>query len=195
MIGRLHGVIIEKQPPLLILDVSGVGYEVYAPMSTFYHLPALNQTTTLLTQLIVREDAQLLYGFYQTQERDLFRALIKVNGVGPKLALTILSGIQPDEFVACVQNNDISRLVLIPGIGKKTAERLIMETRDPLADWSAALESQQPNNLQDAISALTALGYKPQEASRVVKKVYQEGQSREALIRSALQHMTAGVAA
>ena len=136
MIGFLRGLIVDKQPPLLLIDAGGIGYEIHAPMSTFYQLPDLQQVVTLLTQLIIREDAHTLYGFYQREERDLFRALIKVNGVGPKLALSILSGITTREFIQCVQNNDVSRLVHIPGIGKKTAERLVMETRDGLRNWA-----------------------------------------------------------
>ena len=194
MIGFLRGIIVNKQPPILILDVNGVGYEIHAPMSTFYHLPDLLQSVSLLTHLIVREDAHLLYGFYQSEERDLFRALIKVNGVGPKLALSILSGISIQEFVQCVQDNDVSRLVLIPGIGKKTAERLIIETRDTLANWTSTdlaitnITSEQ-RYVQDAVSALTALGYKPNEAQRAIKQVQQQGRNSEELIRLALQSM------
>jgi holliday junction DNA helicase RuvA len=194
MIGFLRGIIVDKLPPVLVLDVNGVGYEIQAPMSTFYHLPDLQQSVSLLTHLIVREDAHLLYGFYQSQERDLFRALIKVNGVGPKLALSILSGITIQEFVQCVQDNDVTRLVHIPGIGKKTAERLVIETRDTLLRWNssdftpAAIPSEQ-RYIQDAISALTALGYKPNEAQRAIKQVQQPGRSSEELIRLALQNM------
>lgn len=197
MIGRLQGIIIDKQPPLLILDVSGVGYEIYAPMSTFYHLPDIAQKIILLTHLVVREDAHLLYGFYHARERDLFRALIKVNGVGPKLALSVLSSITVSEFVHCVNHKDISRLVHIPGVGKKTAERLIIETRDALADWTAenitipALSTEQ-RYVQDAISALTALGYKPNEAQRAIKQVQPHGHNSEELIRLALQKIVSG---
>lgn len=191
MIGFLRGTIVEKQPPLLLIEVNGVGYEVFAAMSTFYHLPELNQPVTLLTHLTVREDAHLLYGFYQRQERDLFRALIKVNGVGPKLALSILSGITTQEFVQCVQDKDISRLVHIPGIGKKTAERLVIETRDALAHWAtepaAATLSNEQRYIQDAVSALTALGYKSNEAQRAIKQVQHQGRNSEELIRLALQ--------
>lgn len=199
MIGRLQGIILEKQPPLLVLDVSGVGYEIHAPMSTFYHLPDIAQKATLLTHLVVREDAHLLYGFYHAHERDLFRALIKVNGVGPKLALSILSSITVSEFVNCVHHNDISRLVHIPGIGKKTAERLVIETRDALADWAAenitipALSIEQ-RYVQDAVSALTSLGYKPNEAQRAIKQVQPHGHNSEELIRLALQKIVSGSA-
>jgi len=196
MIGFLRGILIDKQPPLLIIDIGGVGYEVFAPMSTFYHLPELKQSITLLTHLIVREDAHVLYGFYQRQERDLFRALIKVNGVGPKLALSVLSGISTQEFIQCVQNNDVSRLVHIPGIGKKTAQRLMIETRDALAQWSTetavpGLPTDQ-HHIQDAISALTALGYKLNEAQRAIKQVQQNGRNSEELIRLALQNRMPG---
>lgn len=192
MIGRLTGMIIEKQPPLLILDVHGVGYEVFAPMTTFYQLPDLQQVTTLLTHMVVREDAQLLYGFYSHQERNLFRALIKVNGVGPKLALTILSGIEPDEFVQSIHNNCSATLVKIPGIGKKTAERLIVEMRDVLNNWTITTTNTQHSNqqsVQDAISALTALGYKHNEACKMVEKIKPGDHSSEQLIRLALQNM------
>lgn len=200
MIGRIRGIIIEKQPPLLIIDVNGVGYEVHAPMSTFYHLPDLNQTVTLVTHQVVREDAQLLYGFYHHHERDLFRALIKVNGVGPKLALGILSGIEAREFVQCVQDKDITRLVHIPGIGKKTAERLVIETRDALAHWAMDFAVSNPTqtiptaerHIQDAISALLALGYKPIDAQRAIKQIQHNGHSSQELIRLALQKMVSG---
>ncbi len=161
-------------------------------MSTFYHLPDLQHTVTLLTHLIVREDAHLLYGFSERQERNLFRALIKVNGVGPKLALAILSGITTQEFVQCVRENDISRLVHIPGIGKKTAERLVIETRDALADWTCATTpplAPEQQYIQDAISALTTLGYKPADAQRAIKQVQQQGGNSEELIRLALQRV------
>lgn len=192
MIGFLRGILLEKRPPGLLLEVNGVGYEIQAPMSTFYHLPEINQIVTLLTHLTIREDAHLLFGFYHRQERDLFRALIKVNGVGPKLALAILSGITTTEFVQCVQNNDMTRLVLIPGIGKKTAERLIIETRDALGACSLQSPpmlpiSEEQQYIDDAISALVALGYKPQEAQKAIQLVAKNGHSSEELIRLALQ--------
>lgn len=198
MIGRLRGTLIEKKPPQLLLEVAGVGYEVKASMNTFYKLPDLGQELTLLTHLVVREDAQLLYGFYEAGERLLFRTLIKVNGVGPKLALTILSSIDANAFAHCVAENDIASLVRLPGVGKKTAERLIIEMRDRLSDWSKqtgdAVDgvAQQTISLTksvgaDAVSALIALGYKPQDASRAVSAVEQQGLSREQLIKLALQ--------
>lgn len=193
MIATLTGMIANKQPPILIIDVNGVGYEVYASMHTFYHLPEVGETASLLTQLIVREDAHTLYGFHDKHERDLFRALIKVNGVGPKLALTILSGIDSDAFVQCIMNDDANTLTRIPGIGKKTAERLIIECRDRLKDWTPQLaqDTTKPftQTSDDAISALIALGYKPKEAERSVKAVYDSGLSSEALIREALKAM------
>jgi len=196
MIGRLHGVLLEKQPPHLLLDVNGVGYEVDAPMTTFYNLPALGEKVTLFTHFVVREDAQLLYGFARREERALFRNLIKVNGVGAKLALTILSGISADELVQVLHDNDVARLVSLPGIGKKTAERLIVELRDrlkslPESDVSAmpALPLGQGANTHtsDAQSALVALGYKPQDAARMVRAVATEGLGSEEIIRAALQ--------
>src|SRR3990167_123385 len=138
MITHLHGKLIHKKPPVLTIDVNGIGYEIQSPMSTFYHLPDIGNTITLLTHFVVREDAHLLFGFSKEQERKLFRALIKVNGVGPKLALAILSGIETDHFVQCVQQEDAGHLVNIPGIGKKTAERLIVEMRDNFANWESS---------------------------------------------------------
>lgn len=198
MIAQLRGIILEKQPPLLILDVNGVGYEIDAPMSTFYRLPDLNQEVTLLTHFVVREDAHHLFGFFTREERQLFRTLLKVNGVGPKLALTILSSIDPDEFVRCVTSNDTGSLVRIPGVGKKTAERLIIEIRDKLAAWQShstvelnLLPTSHSRNqiIQDAVSALIALGYKPQEASRAVSKVDDGSLTSEEIIRRALREM------
>ncbi|MDR3492754.1 MAG: Holliday junction branch migration protein RuvA [Gammaproteobacteria bacterium] len=200
MIGQLKGILLEKQPPQLILDVNGVGYEIDASMNTFYHLPEVGQAITLFTHFVVREDAHLLYGFHAKEERALFRTLLKVNGVGPKLALTILSSIDPTEFVRCVVNNDTASLVRLPGVGKKTAERLIIEMRDKVANWQP-VESMSVNELpnssrvsrnqdsQDAVSALIALGYKPQEASRVVSKVDDGSLSSEEIIRRSLREM------
>jgi Holliday junction DNA helicase RuvA len=196
MINHLHGLLVKKQPPLLVIDVQGVGYELLAPLSTFERLPDLNQTVKLLTHLSVREDTQVLYGFSNDAERSLFRTLIRVNGVGPKLALSILSTMDLNNFVQCVHDNNIQRLTRIPGVGKKTAERLIIEMRDRLANWSAnqpAVTTDSPRALgiispvDDAISALIALGYKPQEASRWVLAVAEEDLTSEVLIRRALQ--------
>ena len=191
MIGRLQGILLEKQPPVLLIDVRGVSYEIEAPMSTFYHLPEIGQQLILHTHFVVREDYQALYGFYHLTERKLFRSLIKVNGVGPKLALTILSGISPDDFVVCVINEDTSSLTRLPGIGKKTAERLLIEMRDKVKDWGAPGLSSTPKTVathasNEAVAALIALGYKPQEASRRVSQVAEEGRSVEQLIKAAL---------
>ncbi len=199
MIGQLCGVILEKQPPQLLLNINGIGYEVDAPMGTFYRLPDIGQEVTLFTHFVVREDAHHLYGFYTREERLLFRTLLKVNGVGPKLGLTILSSVTPDEFVRCVVNNDTASLVCLPGIGKKTAERLVVEMRDKLSAWqdklptgSSTMKAEhgaRNQTVQDAISALIALGYKPQEASRAVSKIDDGVLSSEEIIRRALQEM------
>ena len=196
MIGRLRGIIIEKQPPELVLDVNGVGYEVSAPMSTFFHLPLANEEVTLFTHMVVREDAQLLYGFATERERLLFRSLLKVNGVGAKLALTILSGSDVDSFARSVQEGDTASLTRLPGVGKKTAERLIVEMRDRLQEVSSAMglesfeASPQARNTganSEAVEALIALGYKAAEAEKMITKVAAEGSSTEQLIRLALQ--------
>lgn len=201
MIGLLRGIILEKQPPQLLLDVNGVGYEIDAPMGTFYHLPDIGQQVTLYTHFVVREDAQQLYGFYAREERSLFRTLLKVNGVGPRLGLTILSSIDPDEFIRCILNNDAASLVRLPGVGKKTAERLIIEMRDKLStrqnnashETTVSLTNKEQKNrhrdIQDAVAALIALGYKPPEASRAVAKVDDGALSSEEIIRQALREM------
>ena len=201
MIGQIRGIIIEKQPPYLLLDVGGIGYEILAPMSTFYLLPELQQTTMLYTHLTIREDGHYLYGFHHKKDRKLFRSLIKVNGVGPKLALTILSGIDSNEFVRCVLQGDASRLISIPGIGKKTAERLMIETKDTLSTWELTDFEAAINNsihhtdnqpIQDAISALIALGYKSTDAKRAVMQVQAPNYSREDMIRLALKKVMGG---
>ncbi len=195
MIGRLQGKLIYKQPPGLMLDVNGVGYELEAPMSTFYQLPECGQDVTLHIHMIVREDAQVLYGFHDLSDRSLFRTLLKVNGVGAKMALTILSGMDANGFKHCIQLGDTDALVRLPGVGKKTAERLIVELRDRLGDDSSvAVKSglrvtadTVRNHIEEAISALTALGYKGPEAMRMVKNVKDETSSCEDLIRLALK--------
>lgn len=197
MIGQIRGIILEKQPPLLLVEVQGLGYEIDAPMSTFYQLPEVGQQVILFTHFVVREDAHHLYGFFTRDERLLFRTLLKVNGVGPRLALTILSSTTPEEFVRCVLNNDTASLVRLPGVGKKTAERLVIEMRDKLSDWCEAtptnigLKSENGRHqiLQDAISALISLGYKQQEANRTVTKIDDGTVSSEELIRRALREM------
>ncbi|MFV9989056.1 MAG: Holliday junction branch migration protein RuvA [Coxiella endosymbiont of Dermacentor nuttalli] len=193
MIGQLRGIILEKQPPHLLLEVSGVGYEIAAPLSTFQHLPDTDQEIILYTHLIVREDAHVLYGFYNEHDRRLFRVLIKVNGIGPKLALTILSGMGLNEFVRCIVDQDIQQLISIPGIGRKTAGRLVIETKSALTSWQLNIISPNEINTsitqaaQDAISALIALGYKPKEAKRTIETLKKPGLTREDLIRQALR--------
>ena len=197
MIGRINGKIIEKQPPQLLVDVQGVGYEIASPMSTFYQLPNLGEVVTLHNHMVVREDAQLLYGFASLAERSLFRILIKISGVGPKLALTILSGMNANEFIVCVQDNDAAALVRLPGVGKKTAERLIVELRDKLKDQDVDMSSAvnvgvesapaSSSPVADAVSALIALGYKATEASRMVRAVETKDLQTEDIIRLSLQ--------
>ena len=188
MIGRLRGILLEKQAPNLVVEAAGVGYELQAPMSTFYQLPDLGTEVTLYTHLVVREDAQLLYAFMRKKDRSLFRTLIKISGVGPKLALTILSGVEPDIFVQCIMDNDLRTLVNLPGIGSKTAERLLVEMKNRLKDWET--ESIINSGSKDAISALLALGYKPQEANRAIAQYKDKNLASEELIRLALQEMT-----
>lgn len=197
MIGRLRGIILEKQPPELVLDVQGVGYELAAPMSTFFNLPAVNDEVTLFTHMVVREDAQLLYAFATVRERLLFRSLLKVNGVGAKLALTILSGSDVDTFARSVQEGDTASLTRLPGVGKKTAERLIVEMRDRLKEVSVEMgldtmvsDPAQPaagGAKKEAVEALVALGYKATEADKMLRSFDTEGMNTEQLIRQALQ--------
>ncbi|MDP5134352.1 Holliday junction branch migration protein RuvA [Rheinheimera baltica] len=205
MIGRLRGILLEKQAPDLLIEVAGVGYEVQLPLTSFYQLPATGEEATLYTHFVVREDAQLLYGFVNQTERALFRQLIKANGVGPKLALTILSGMTAQQFVRCVQLDDVSTLVKLPGVGKKTAERLVVEMRDRLKDWGItpntavtdalmlqgdeAIFSPVESAEQDAIGALVSLGYTQVQADKAVKKVQQSDMSSEQLIKAALRSM------
>jgi Holliday junction DNA helicase RuvA len=197
VIGILRGRLLEKRPPELIVDVQGVGYELSAPMTTFYDLPAISSEITLYTHLAVRDDAHTLYGFMRASDRDLFRNLIRVNGVGAKLALTILSGMSADLFVDCVQAQDTAALVRLPGVGKKTAERLVIELRDRLKTWEGAevaVSRANGNNrkaiespVEEAVSALVALGYKPQDASRMVRGIDTAELVSEEIIRQALQ--------
>lgn len=201
MIGWLEGVVLEKQAPDLLLNVNGVGYELQAPLSSFYAWEN-KEKISLYTHLAVREDAQQLYGFATRDERSLFRTLIRVNGIGPKLALTILSSMEADRFVLCIQTEDSAALCKIPGIGKKTAERLLIEMRDRLKDWMVSSDGEiaetgkqktvlsQNHVVQEAESALIALGYKPQEAAKMLQQVASaELQTAEALIRAALKRM------
>ncbi len=206
MIGRIRGTIVEKQAPELVVEAAGVGYEVQAPISTFCRLPPTGQEVVLYTHFVVREDAQQLFGFWHRDDRELFRALIRVSGVGPKLALAILSGMDSDEFARCVQRGDTSALVRLPGVGKKTAERLMVEMRDALRDWRPEFAPARPgapapdiaaagrNRLvQDAESALIGLGYKPPEAARAVAAALDdEVEASEELIRRALKGLAGG---
>ena len=205
MIGFVRGLLTSKQPPLLVVDVNGIGYEIEAPMSTFYVLPAVGGEITLVTHLLVREDAQILFGFSTESERRLFRDLIRISGVGAKMALAILSGISVEGFVQCVQNEDTASLIKVPGVGKKTAERLLVEMRDKLKDWLVGVDgvhSQLAGGvtlapvtdiIADAEGALIALGYKPQEASWVVAAVNDDSvDNSEELIRLALKSLASG---
>ena len=201
MIGRLRGVLVEKKAPNLLVDVNGVGYEVEAPMSTFYELPKVGEEVTLFTHMAVREDAHLLFGFIKESDRALFRSLIKVSGVGGKMALAILSGMSSRDFIITVKSNDIASLTRIPGVGKKTAERLIIEMRDRLKELlpdtatadtltSVANDAMPPDEIKDAVSALIALGFKPPEASRMVSGINTKGLPSEEIIRQALQSVS-----
>ncbi len=196
MIGRIQGKLLLKKPPELLIDVGGIGYEVQAPMSTIFDLPETGQGVTLVTHFHVREDAQILYGFLTEAERSLFRLLLKVNGVGAKMALAILSGMNPQEFRVCVLNGDQASLIKLPGIGKKTAERLIVEMRDRVesvdmpatamtASVVSAATAESPET--EAAQALEALGYRPQEAAKMARKAAAPGLSSEEVIRMALK--------
>jgi Holliday junction DNA helicase RuvA len=201
VIGRLRGVLLEKQPPWLLLDVQGVGYELEAPMTTFYRLPETGAEVTLLTHVVVREDAHLLYGFADVRDRSLFRELIRVSGVGARLALAILSGMEADAFARCIYEGDAASLTRLPGIGRKTAERLVVEMRDRLDAWASTTvaadalsgtygaSGSRGTERGDAVSALVALGFKPPEASRAVRAVAEEGMNTDELIRRALKHV------
>ncbi|NIZ06466.1 Holliday junction branch migration protein RuvA [Pseudoalteromonas sp. HF66] len=205
MIGRLNGLLVEKQPPEILIEVSGVGYEVQMPMTCFYDLPAVGEQTIIYTHFVVREDAQLLFGFNNKTERALFRELLKANGVGPKLGLAILSGMSAQQFVSCVNNEDATTLVKLPGVGKKTAERLVLEMKDRLKDWgndlftpfsdNAVIEPASDDTLvannaaDDAVSALVALGYKLPQAQKAVKAVNKPDMTTEVLIKEALKSM------
>ncbi len=196
MIGRLRGELVSKVPPFLLLDVNGVGYDVESPMSTFYNLPTVGEQVILFTHLAIRDDAHVLYGFASESERSLFRSLLKVSGVGAKMALAILSGMSADEFASCVQASDTASLVRLPGIGKKTAERLIVEMKDrldklELGDVTARPKGAAPavehSPVADAVGALISLGYKANDASRMVRGIECEGLSSEEIIRASLK--------
>lgn len=206
MIGRIKGILLEKEARQVLVDVNGLAYEIEVPTTTLLQLPEVGGGVTLNTHLVVREDAQLLYGFFELKERSLFRILIKINGVGPKMAIAILSGMEVNDLVHYVNTNDVNALVRLPGVGKKTAERLVIELRDKLKDWELASpavgESQatslrsQSSVFQDAEAALISLGYKPPEASRAVAGAARQLEqdeldvSSENLIRLALKNMS-----
>lgn len=199
MIGLLRGRILVKQPPSLLLEVNGVGYEVEAPMSTFYDLPEGDQEVVLYTHMMVRDDAHTLFGFIRETDRAMFRSLLKVNGVGGKMALAILSGMSSNEFALFIQSGDVKALCRLPGVGKKTAERLIIEMRDRLEKVEATSITVSSGSTApassadgDAVSALIALGYKPPEASRMVSAVFEANMDTEAAIRAALQNKAKG---
>lgn len=206
MIGRIRGILVEKTPGQAMVECAGLGYEIDIPYTTFFHLPESGQEVTLHTHFAVREDAQSLYGFAAKLDRDLFRLLIKVNGVGPKLAVGILSGLDAHQFIRCVESKDANSLVKLPGVGKKTAERLLIEMADrigqlegqfvpmsPGATVTGGPGSEQvatgPDPREEAEAALIALGYKPQEAAKAISKVAEEGATSETLIRLALRNM------
>ncbi len=203
MIGRLRGQILAKRPPQVLIDVAGVGYEVEAPLSTFYDLPAVGEEVVLITHLLVREDAHVLYGFLHEHDLALFRELLKVTGVGAKMALAILSGMDAERFALCVEKEDLTALSRLPGIGKKTAQRLVMEMKDRLAGLGGGAGSVLParpadtpaasaeDPLADAISALTALGYKPADANRMARAAAEGAETSEEIIRAALRSVSA----
>ncbi|MGY5453445.1 Holliday junction branch migration protein RuvA [Agarivorans sp. MS3-6] len=203
MIATIKGILEDKAPPFVLIDVAGVGYEIQLPMSCFYQLPELGESVRLLTHFIVREDAQLLYGFHDNQSRSLFKELIKVNGIGPKVALAILSGLSCEQFVFAVKHEDLSSLVKVPGIGKKTAERLLVEMKDRLKNWNVELPATPISDTinangdlplrptvdpkEEAIAALESLGYKIVQAEKLVKQVWIANMTSEQLIREALK--------
>lgn len=204
MIGRLRGQLLEKSAPEILIECNGVGYEVTMPMTSMYSLPELNEEAVIYIHFVVREDAQLLYGFANKVERKLFRLLIKASGVGPKLALAILSGMSAEQFVSCVAHDDVTTIVKIPGVGKKTAERLLIEMRDRIKDWhietdTAAIDAMPldiertstmaSNAKGDAMNALISLGYSQPQADKAIKAIYSRDKSSEDLIRDALKSM------
>ncbi|MGM0535472.1 MAG: Holliday junction branch migration protein RuvA [Pseudomonadota bacterium] len=203
MIGRLRGTLLEKQPPWMVVDVAGVGYELEASMTTLVAIPGIGEPVSLYTHLTIRDDAHLLYGFAREQERSLFRALIKVNGIGPRLALGILSGMDEEAFVRCVMDDDIKALTRLPGVGRKTAERLVIEMRDRFPHWEQSGEmpvsphdgaggaASPADPVADAEAALVSLGYKPAEAARMLTGLEETG-STEAMIKAALTRRLAG---
>lgn len=208
MIGSLRGKLLEKNAPEVLIDVNGVGYEVAMPMSSFYNLPEEGQPVFIYTHFIVREDAQLLFGFTTKEAKFLFKELIKVNGIGPKMALAVLSTLSPEDFVNAVRKNNVGQIVKVPGIGKKTAERLLIEIKDKISSWSISsvstnnegslIDNVEPDQQsvvidmdveEQAVNALVALGYKPQQASLCVHKFYKEGMKVEDIIRESLKSL------
>lgn len=206
MIGSIRGILLEKQAPEILIEVGGLGYEIQVPMTSFYQLPEIGQEAYLYVHFVVREDAQLLFGFANKQERAVFRELIKASGVGPKLALTILSGMNAQQFMQAVSADDVSALTKLPGVGKKTAERLVIEMRDRLTKLAVAPDYTdaasrvanlptentflQSNDVkEEALSALIALGYKPAQGSKVINTVFKAQMTSEMLIREALRAM------
>lgn len=193
MIAQLTGTVLERQPPQVVVEVAGIGYEVECPLSAFDQLPAKGESVTLLTQLIVREDAHTLYGFMRRSDRALFRELLKVSGVGPRLALAILSGVSSDDFSIMVEAGDAQALTRLPGIGKKTAERLILEMRGRLPEQDGPAGASAPSDAgAEARAALTALGYSAAEALKMVRQVAEPDQTAEQLIRAALKQKMSG---
>jgi len=203
MIGRLRGEVIAKHPPRVLIECAGVGYEVEAPMSTFYDLPAVGESVTLVTHLLIRDDAHVLYGFRSEHDRSLFRGLLRVTGVGAKMALAILSGMDATRFAQCVEQEDIAMLSRLPGIGKKTAQRLVMEMKDRINELGqapaisassgaipTAVEAVVDDPLADAIGALIALGYKPADANRMARAADDGAKTSEEIIRAALRAVT-----
>ncbi|MDF1817143.1 MAG: Holliday junction branch migration protein RuvA [Immundisolibacteraceae bacterium] len=193
MIGRISGVLMEKEPPRLLVDVSGVGYEIDAPMSTFYQLPAVAEPVVLHIQTVVREDALLLYGFYSKAERSMFNKLVSVSGIGPRLALTVLSGMGVAELATAIGNQEVDLLIRVPGIGRKTAERLLLDLKDKMEMFggvSGIADSNLPaaSVVDEAADALEALGYKRTEAMRIIRKLDGEVHTAsESLIKAALK--------
>ena len=194
MIGQISGMLVYKHPPQLMVDVGGVAYELEAPMTAFYELPEVGERVSLFTHLVIRDDAHLLFGFADLQQRDVFRVLLKISGVGPRVALALLSGLTVDDLAACVAAGDIAQLTRVPGIGRKTAERLVIELRDRLENVSGVGPDSSRSTLtpqQDAVSALMALGYRETEASRAVRAVEVDGvPTVETLIREALKGLS-----
>jgi Holliday junction DNA helicase RuvA len=202
MIGRIKGTLIHKEPPMMLVDVNGVGYEIEAPVRVFFELPEVNSEVIIITHMLVREDAQILYGFNNYGQRELFRKLLKVNGIGAKSALAVLSTMSVDEFVAMIQSQDVAAIVKIPGVGKKTAQRLIIEMRDKLGDVAgddislpghggaqAANLGNMPATAQsEALIALQSLGFRPQEVNMLIKQIAKDGMTAEEIIRLCLQH-------